>query len=321
MIAASGTHLPALKLEKPRMNPTTTADAAHAFVWDVAPYIVRFGGFELRWYSLLFAVGFGIGYYFMLRMFQKDGRSVEVLDSLLFHLVLGTIIGARLGHCLLYEPETYLTNPIRILKVWEGGLASHGGFAGVVIAIILFCRKHPDLPFFWLADRLSMPTLMVAGFIRTGNLFNSEIIGHPTNVPWAVIFKRVDMIPRHPTQVYEALGYFTIALIVTAVYKWKERKPPEGMLLGLGFALGFTFRMFIEHFKENQVDFENGMLLNMGQLLSIPFVLIGVAMVMGVHARFPFFRRFMTGGAGFRRAVPAAAASGGDDGKLARKGK
>jgi len=259
-------------------------------VWDVDREILSIGSFALRWYSLLFASGIILGYFVIARMFRAENKPVELLDSLLFHVVAGTVIGARLGHCLLYEPAEYLSDPIRILKIWEGGLASHGGFTGVILAVILFCRKYPDVSFFWLTDRLSIPAMMCAGFIRIGNLFNSEIIGRATDVPWAVIFKKVDMIPRHPSQIYEAIGYFSISLVQWIAYRFFRHKLKEGSLFGLVLIQGFGFRLFIERFKENQVAFEDQLTLNMGQLLSIPFILIGFAFLFGVQEKIGFLK-------------------------------
>jgi prolipoprotein diacylglyceryl transferase len=258
--------------------------------WSVDREIVGFGVFALRWYSLLFALGFAIGYLMIQRFFRVEGKPEKLLDPLLLHLVIGTVVGARLGHCLFYEPEDYLTNPLRILYIWEGGLASHGGFLGVMIAMWLFARKHAETPFFWLADRVTIPTMIEAACIRIGNLFNSEILGKPADVPWAVVFSRHDAIPRHPTQVYEALGYLSVWAVTHACYRLSGRKPPEGRIVGLALTLGYAFRTWVETFKENQVDFEQGMWLNMGQLLSLPFILIGLALIFGWHRKLPFFQ-------------------------------
>lgn len=259
-------------------------------LWDIDREIFSVGVFVLRWYSLLFALGIFLGYMVMYRIFQKEHKSIELMDSLLFHIVVGTVVGARLGHCLLYEPMDYLTDPIRIFKVWEGGLASHGGFTGVIIALILFCRKHRDISFFWLADRMTITAMLAAGCIRIGNLFNSEIYGHPTDVAWAVIFKKIDDIPRHPTQIYEAIGYLSISAILYLVYRLKDRHPREGSLFGAVLIMAYSFRTYIETYKENQVAFEDGMVLNMGQLLSLPFVLIGVFILFGGHRRIKWLR-------------------------------
>jgi prolipoprotein diacylglyceryl transferase len=260
--------------------------------WNVDREIVQLGFFALRWYSLLFASGFVLGYFVVRNFFRAAGKSEEVLDSLLFHLVVGTVVGARLGHCLLYEPNEYLHDPIRILKIWEGGLASHGGFAGVMIALLLFARKHPDTPFFWLVDRVTIPTMVEAACIRIGNFFNSEIIGKPApaDLPWAVTFLKVDNVPRHPTQIYEALGYLTVAAVTYVMYKAAKGKPLEGRIVGVALALAFTFRAVVETYKINQVAFEDDMTYNMGQLLSIPYVLVGLFFAFGLHHKVKFFR-------------------------------
>ncbi len=271
-------------------------------VWDIDREIIGIGVFALRWYSMLFALGIVIGYFIIKKMFEAEGKRVELLDSLLFHVVIGTVVGARLGHCLLYEPMDYLTNPIRILKIWEGGLASHGGFLGVMIALVLFCRKYPEITWFWITDRMTVPALLTGGFIRIGNFFNSEIVGKATDVPWAIVFKKVDNIPRHPTQLYEAVGYLSICAIAYGIYRGAERKPRAGLMFGSTLVLGYAFRLSIEFLKENQVDFESGLPLNMGQLLSIPFILIGLFFIFGGHFKFPLFNWMLTG----ERAAAAA---------------
>lgn len=246
------------------------------FVWDLNPEIVHIiGPFGLRWYSLLFLAGILVGNAIFVNFMSKEGKDTSLKDSLLYYVVIGTIVGARLGHVLFYDPVYHFSQPWRILQTWEGGLASHGGFTGVIIALYLFSRKHRDFSFFWLADRMAVVSIMAGGFIRLANFCNSEVVGHPTTVPWAVIFKRLDMIPRHPTQLYESLGYFVISFILYSFYRAKSRNPREGSILGLAFILGYGFRFFIEFLKENQSAFEDGMFLNMGQLLSIPFVLLG----------------------------------------------
>ncbi len=259
-------------------------------VWDMDREIVSLGSFALRWYSLLFASGIVIGYFIVAKMFRDENKPQELLDSLLFHIVTGTVVGARLGHCLLYEPAEYLSDPIRILKIWEGGLASHGGFTGVIIGLLLFCRKYREISFFWLTDRIAIPAMLAAGCIRIGNLFNSEIIGRAADVPWAIVFKKVDMIPRHPSQIYEALGYFSISLIQWTLFKTLKGRIKEGSLFGLVLILGFGFRLFVEQYKENQVAFEDQLSLNMGQMLSIPFILIGFAFLFGAQFKIPFLR-------------------------------
>jgi phosphatidylglycerol:prolipoprotein diacylglycerol transferase len=248
-------------------------------VWSPNPIIVSIGPFALRWYSLFFALGFLVGYVIAARIFEREGRDARLVDSLLIWLVVATIVGARLGQVLFYEPRYFLDHPGEILQVWHGGLASHGGFTAVLLALVLFSRRHRDTPFLWLTDRLSIPIMFAAGCIRIGNFFNSEIIGRPTSVPWAVVFARVDRLPRHPTQIYEALGYFGTSLVLYLWYRYKQRRPPDGQLLGMAMLLGFGWRFAMEFLKENQELFEASLPLNMGQLLSIPFLVIGLYLV------------------------------------------
>jgi prolipoprotein diacylglyceryl transferase len=218
---------------------------------------------------------------------QKIEKSKKSHTStLLFYLLAGTIIGSRLAHCLFYDPSYYLANPLKILMVWQGGLASHGGYAGIITAMYLYTKKYPQVKFLWLVDLITAPALLTGAFIRFGNLMNSEIFGRPTDVPWAFIFKRVDEIPRHPTQVYESLGYFTIAVILYLLFKKFSHTWIRGRILGFAFVLSFSFRFFVEFFKENQASFEDGLMLNMGQILSIPFVILGILLIMQLHKPF-----------------------------------
>lgn len=253
--------------------------------WNVSPEIFSVGPITLRWYGLMFLAGFSIGYMLMKKVCHWEGKPIEKLDSLLVHLVLGTTIGARLGHCLFYDPGYYLSNPLEILKIWEGGLASHGGGIGVMIALWLFVRKNPEFSLMWLFDRIAIFTVMTGGFIRLGNLFNSEILGKPTGGDWGFVFTRIDQIPRHPAQLYESICYFLIFAFVYRVYLSFKSKTPPGLLLGMVFAGIFTARFFIEFVKENQSAFENQMTLNMGQLLSVPFVAVGIWLVMRAFRR------------------------------------
>ncbi|PIS09836.1 MAG: prolipoprotein diacylglyceryl transferase [Bdellovibrio sp. CG10_big_fil_rev_8_21_14_0_10_47_8] len=244
--------------------------------WNVSPEIFELGPLRVRWYGLMFLTGFSLGYQGMKKICQWEGLPVEKLDSLLVHLVLGTTIGARLGHCLFYDPVYYLSNPLEILKIWEGGLASHGGGVGVIIATWMFMRKNPEFHLWWLLDRLAIFTVMTGGFIRIGNLMNSEILGKPTDGTWGVIFERVNQVPRHPAQVYESLCYFVIFAISYWVYLKFKEKTPQGLIFGFVLAAIFTCRFFIEFVKEIQSPFEQDMIINMGQMLSIPFVAFGL---------------------------------------------
>lgn len=250
--------------------------------WKPSPDIFSVGFFHLRWYSLFFAIGFGFGYHMMKRICIREGKSTTALDDLLLYLIAGTVIGARLGHCLFYEFDYYAAHPLKILMVWEGGLASHGGGVGVLFAIWLFSRKHRDFALFWIFDRVAIFTSLTGALIRLGNLMNSEIIGKPTDGTWGFVFLLVDKIPRHPTQIYEAICYALIATVGWRIYKKYASNPPSGLIFGATLALIYTARIFLEMFKENQEAFEAGWILNMGQLLSIPYILTGLYFV--IHA-------------------------------------
>ena len=264
------------------------------FTWDINPEIISFGSYGPRYYGLLFAFGFLVGYYLMQQVFRKEGRDEEDLSSLLLHLMLGTIIGARLGHCLFYEPMYYLTNPLKILYVWQGGLASHGGTLGVIISVFLYTRKHPDQPVSWLGSRMMAAVCFTGACIRIGNFFNSEIIGKPSDLPWAVIFKHVDNVPRHPAMLYEAAAYLVLFLILHFRYMRYGKNLNSYMQLGIAFCGIFSARFLLEFVKENQASFENGMILNMGQLLSIPFILAGIALMTGHFEKWMTKIGFMT---------------------------
>jgi len=246
------------------------------FVWKVSPEIFHVGFFTLRWYSICFMLAFIFGFFVLDRMFKKEHVPELFLNDLFYYVFISTVIGARLGHCLFYEPVYYFHHPLEILQVWRGGLASHGAAIGILIAIYLLSKKNKRYSYLWILDRVVIVVASGGFFIRVGNLFNSEIIGKTTEVPWAFIFARVDLLPRHPTQLYEALAYLAVFGLLMFVYTKYAGKPAEGLLSGL-FLIGvFTSRFFIEFLKENQSAFESGMILNMGQILSIPFVLSGI---------------------------------------------
>lgn len=251
-----------------------------AINWDMNPEIFRIGNFAVRWYGLLFASGFFFGYLIFLRVFKKEGLSVELLDKLTIYMALGTVIGARLGHCLFYEPGYYLKNPLEILKIWQGGLASHGAALGIILALWLFIRKYKK-PFIWILDRIVIVVALAGAFIRLGNLMNSEIYGIETSLPWGFVFIRnLEMVPKHPTQIYEALAYLLVFLLLLWLYYRAEGKPRSGTLFSLFLILVFGMRFLIEFIKEDQVSFESGMALNMGQWLSIPFILLGISILL-----------------------------------------
>ena len=251
--------------------------------WNVAPEIFSLNimGFNLapRWYGLAYVLGFFLGEKYVGSYMIKKGFTKDEVSKLFVHMLTGTIVGARLGHCLFYEPAKYLSDPFSILKVWEGGLASHGGFLGVIIAIWIYNRRVKKLDFIWLLDVVAAPSLITGAYIRLGNLMNSEILGHPADVPWAFVFKRVDNIPRHPSQLYEALGYGTVSLIVFYLYRKFHDTWPKGRFVGLILVGGMGYRFFVEIFKDNQVAFENDLFINMGQILSLPMMALGFLLI------------------------------------------
>lgn len=247
--------------------------------WNADPELIHLGFITIRWYGLLFSLSFLTGYAVLAETFRDEGVSEIHLDRLLMVLGIGTIAGARLGHCLFYEPEIYLADPIRILKVWEGGLASHGAAVGIFTALAYYSRRY-HLGYLWLCDRVCMGVALAGGWIRLGNLFNSEIVGRPTNVPWAFVFERVDLLPRHPAQLYESLSYFAIFGILYRVFWNTQLRRKSGAMVGLMLCLTFTVRFFLEFVKENQVSFESHLPLDMGQLLSIPLVLGGLVLLL-----------------------------------------
>lgn len=247
--------------------------------WNPDPEIFTIGNWGPRWYGILFAMGFVVGYYVMLKIFKKDGIKQEVLDSLTMHIFLGTLIGARLGHCLFYEPSYYLSNPLKILMVWQGGLASHGGAIGILIALYLFIKKQKRT-LIWVLDNVMIAIPFALFCIRIGNLMNSEIYGHVTSLPWGFVFLRNgETEPKHPTQFYEGLSYLLIFGIMYYLGVVKNGRQQKGLIFGLSFVLLFSARFLIEFVKQNQVHFESSMTLNMGQWLSIPFILTGFAVL------------------------------------------
>ncbi|WP_457744070.1 prolipoprotein diacylglyceryl transferase [Sulfurimonas sp.] len=248
------------------------------FVWDINPVLVSFGPFHIHWYGLLFAAAILSGLEFMKRVYRLEGKDESSLDALFIYAIIGIVIGARLGHCIFYDPDYYLAHPMKIFAVWEGGLASHGGGLGVLIALYLGCKKY-KINFIWLIDRLVIPTALFGFFVRMGNFMNSEILGKPTDVPWAIIFARVDSLPRHPAQLYEGFSYLIIFFILTYIYKKQYKTLKPGFLFGLFLVLIFTVRFLVEFVKVRQADFSLGIDLSMGQVLSIPFLILGFGLI------------------------------------------
>ena len=256
------------------------------FIVDIDPIAFNIGPLAIRYYGLLFAGGFIIGYFIMQAMFKSLNYKTEDLDKLLVYIFVGTVIGARLGHCLIYEPAFYLSHPIEILKIYEGGLASHGGTIGVIIALYLFLRKHKQYRFLELVDMLSIPVALVSGMIRIGNFLNAEILGKFYDGPFSVIFVRLHdgNIPRHPVQLYEAICYFSLFIILSLIYKFYKNRP-VGFIFSILIIVIFGSRMVLEQFKLEQADYSTNMFLNVGQLLSIPFVIAGILLLVYVFKK------------------------------------
>ncbi|GAB3535349.1 prolipoprotein diacylglyceryl transferase [Pontibacter brevis] len=246
--------------------------------WNVDPEIFSIGPLSIRWYGLLFALGFVIGQRILTKIYVAEGRTEGDVDVITLYMIIGTVVGARLGHTLFYAPDYYLSNPIEILKIWEGGLASHGATIGILFALWLFSRRQ-RFDYMWVLDRIVIVVALGGALIRLGNLMNSEIFGRPTDLPWGFIFYRsaeYSQVPRHPTQLYESLSVFL--LFVVLYWLWNKYKAalPRGLLFGLFVTFLFSFRFLVEFLKENQEAFEDEMALNMGQILSIPLILVGL---------------------------------------------
>ncbi len=244
--------------------------------WNVSPDIFSIGPITIRWYGLLFAMSFIVGYQIMVIIFKRENKSEHDLNDLVWYMILGTVLGARLGHCLFYNPDYYLSHPLEILQIWKGGLASHGAGIGIITALILYTRKKKEISFLWIMDRVVITVALSGFFIRLGNLFNSEIIGKPTNGNWGFVFVSVDNIPRHPAQLYEAIAYLLIFIFLLSFYFRVKGKFKNGLLFGMFLVSIFGFRFFVEFLKEIQSPFEQNLFLNLGQLLSIPFVILGI---------------------------------------------
>ena len=251
--------------------------------WNIDPTIFHLGGFELRWYSLLFVSGFILGWYIMKSFFVREKLSTDLLDPLLYMLLICTIVGARLGHCLFYQPDYFLGSWAgfwEIFMPWKGGLASHGGTIAILLGIWWYSNKYGKkngFDYLWVVDHLVIAVSFAACLIRLGNLFNSEIYGGPTSLPWGFVFERNgETVPCHPTQLYEAGVYLLLGIVLMWLYWKKLDKMYRGTFTGIFFIGCFGSRFLIEFIKNDQVEFEADMALNMGQLLSIPFILLGI---------------------------------------------
>ena len=248
--------------------------------WNANPEIFSLGPIHVRWYGLLFAGGFLLCYYIGEWMLKSENVPQKWIDSVFFYIIIATILGARLGHVFFYGWDYYSQNPGEILAVWHGGLSSHGGTLGILVALFIYSKVVSKRSMLWIIDRIIVPTALVACFIRLGNLMNSEIYGVETSLPWGFIFERNgETLAKHPTQLYEAFSYLITFVILMFLYLKTRAKNKEGLIMGIFFILVFGSRFFIEFIKEDQEAFESGMFLNMGQWLSIPFVLGGIFLV------------------------------------------
>lgn len=254
--------------------------------WNPSPILFDFGGVVLRWYGFLFAAGFLLSYQILRFLFKSEKVRLSFLDNLTMYVGIAAVVGARLGHCLFYDFEYYSNHILEIFLpvkfaphlefIGYQGLASHGGAFGILLAIAIFCFRF-KISFFWILDKLSLVIPLAGCCIRLGNLMNSEILGKPSSVPWAFIFEREDHLPRHPAQLYEALSYLFIFIVLNLLYRKLNKLP--GFIFGTFLVLLFSTRFMLEFLKENQSIFENGLPLNMGQLLSIPFIMFGITLM------------------------------------------
>jgi phosphatidylglycerol:prolipoprotein diacylglycerol transferase len=260
-------------------------------IWDVdpeiftIPEIAGFGPFPVRWYGLLFAAGFLIGQQIMMHVFKKEGKPQEDIDALTLYMVISTVLGARVGHFLFYQPEILFKNPLEVLMPPYAGLASHGAIIGIITGLLLYSRSRASSgqTFLWVADRIVIVVALTGCFIRFGNLMNHEIVGKLTDAPWGFIFMQnteFSQNPRHPAQLYESISCLVLFFILFALWNKFRTKTPRGLLVGIFFVWVFTLRFLYEFLKENQEAFEADYSLNMGQMLSIPAVALGLFFIL-----------------------------------------
>ena len=244
-------------------------------VWNIDPIAIHLGSVQMHWYGILFASGLLVAYFLGEWIFKKEGVDAKLLDPLFFYIVVGIVIGARLFHVIFYDPIYFSQHPLEILQVWKGGLASHGGAIGAILAMWIFSKKY-KLNFWWLLARAIPSTYILGAFIRVGNFFNSEIVGLKTDVAWGVIFERVDKFPRHPVVLYEAFAYFLIFLILLIMYKKLTKEQFTNIATGFALFTSFMVRFFVEYVKTSQAEFADALPISMGQILSLPFIILGL---------------------------------------------
>lgn len=266
--------------------------------WEASPEIFSLGPLTVRWYGLFWAMSFYLGYEIIRRIFTRENVGQKDIDSLLMHIAIGSVVGARLGHCFFYDFDYYISNPVEILYIWQGGLASHGGAFGIILAMLRYHRKVSSRPFFWTADRLLIVVALAAFFIRMGNLMNHEIYGYATDQPWGFRFignvnqwlqgaEPVFTQPVHPTAIYEGAGYLFIFASMMWLYFKQINRLYEGFMSGYFLITLFVWRFVVEYWKEPQESMTGGFIydvmgffgINMGQLLSIPMILLGIGVL------------------------------------------
>ncbi|MBT5934239.1 prolipoprotein diacylglyceryl transferase [Sulfurimonas sp.] len=248
------------------------------FIWSLDPIAFSFGPLRVFWYGIFFAIATLSGLQYMKWVYSVEGKDEAMLESMFIYIVIGIVIGARLGHCLFYDPAYYLANPMKIFAVWEGGLASHGGGTGVLLALYFYVKKY-KLNYLWILDRVAIPTALFGFFVRLGNFMNSEIIGTPSDLPWAIVFTRVDDLSRHPAQLYESLSYLGIFIILTLLYRIKLHVLNNGFIFGTFLILIFSVRFLVEFVKVKQAAYSSEILISTGQMLSLPFLLLGAVLI------------------------------------------
>lgn len=246
----------------------------------LSPIAFAIGPLSIRWYGLGFASAFLFGEWLIRRFYLKENLPKIDTGRVFFFALAFTVVGARLAHCLIYDPTYYLSHPLKILAIWEGGLASHGGVVGMFAGVALATRGSPAGTMAVLLDRITIPAAFGGAIVRLGNFANSEILGHPTSSVLGIVFDAVDQIPRHPVQLYEAGVYLVLSGLLTGIYQWTSARSRPGLLLGVFLVGIFCARMFLESFKMPQATYENGFLVSVGQSLSIPFIALGCLMVM-----------------------------------------
>lgn len=264
--------------------------------WDVDPVLLRLGSIEIRWYGLMWGLGFMIAYEMVSRLFRKEKYPEDWADKLFIYSILSTIIGARLGHCLFYEWDYYSANPIEILKVWKGGLASHGGVFAIILTLVFYSKKVTHKSVWWLFDRMIPAVAIVCACIRFGNLMNSEIFGFPTDAPWGFEFVRSrewqalynkggESLACHPTQIYEMLYCITAFIVAKVMYVKFHLQKKIGLITGVSLLIFFGSRFALEFMKNPQVAEEVGMTFNIGQWLSVPLILLGLYLIFTSNKR------------------------------------